>query len=56
MKHKPTIKLKRRSPVFTARQWRCSGFDAGGQRYGLGYGWTPQEAYYNWQNDLTVNY
>lgn len=53
---KPRIKLKRRGLVFQARKWRCSGFDALGHRYALGYGWTPQEAYANWLSDLTVNY
>ena len=55
MSTKPRIKLRRRGPVFQSKQWRCAGF-ASDMRYACGYGWTPQEAYYNWLSDLTVNY
>lgn len=53
---KPRIKLVSRQPVFQAKQWRCAGFDRNAQYYGLGYGWTPQEAYHNWKADISTYY
>lgn len=53
---KPRIKLVNRQPVFQAKQWRCSGFDSRTEYYGLGYGWTPQEAYYNWKSNVSTYY
>jgi len=55
MKQKPRIKIVSRGHVFTARLWRCWGFDTFG-RFESATGWTPQEAYFNWQSNLTVNY
>lgn len=56
MNAKPRIKLVRRAPVFAAKKWRCFGFAPDGKRYGVGYGWNPADAYYNWHIDLMATY